>query len=433
MARHRLTLASTDSLSRFDAWHGEIGREAAGTSGDDFDDIAPDRWRTTGPPRLDLRTERFADLFHFDRIEGAYTGFGAVVRLRDAAPGLSARATAGWAWSEQTIRGRAGATWRRGPWMLGALGGRGLDITNDFHSPFDSGSTLGALLSQDDYDYVDRRFATLSVARELGGRNGTVLRLAAGPASDHRARRHVKRGLWPSDSTFRENRGVDEGSYARSAASIEYHPDVNIEFVRPGVGALLSYERGDGALDWQRAEGRLVARRGWRAFTVATRLDAGVVLGDRPPQQLFELGEEGRLLPGYRYKEFAGDQAVSLRTMALYDLPYLRSPIRVGRRLLPSPAPALWVGAQSGWTGASGNVARQSIRRLGDRRDPKTGVALLDPITGLPLPVSRLTGGVRTSVDLGLRFFGGAVGLGVARAVDHEARWRFEVSFVQEM
>ena len=59
---------------------------------------------------------------------------------------------------------------------------RSLDLTNDFREPYDSGSTLGALFSVDDYDYVDRHTAvggltgflnhrrTVRVRRQVDGR-----------------------------------------------------------------------------------------------------------------------------------------------------------------------------------------------------------------------------------------------------------------------
>ena len=51
----------------------------------------------------------------FDRVQGLYTGMGAVLRLRDAAPGLTLRAAAGWAWNEKSARGRLVTEYRRGP------------------------------------------------------------------------------------------------------------------------------------------------------------------------------------------------------------------------------------------------------------------------------------------------------------------------------
>jgi hypothetical protein len=218
---------------------------------------------------------------------------------------------------------------------------------------------------------------------------------------------------------------VDAGRYVRTALSLAYHPDVAAELVRPGAGALLSYERGDGELRWQRLEARLVGRRSWRALTYAARVDAGAVLSRKPPpQQLFELGQAGTL-PGYEYKAFAGDRAVLARALALYASPLWRAPLRVGRRwVLPGLSPALAGGVQAGWTKASDDAALASIARLGTR---------VDSATGALTPMSRPTGGVRASVNAGLRFFGGAVFVGVTRPVDRAGAWRGTFSLAQQL
>jgi hypothetical protein len=341
--------------------------------------------------------------------------------------------------------------WLRGQWLLAARAGRVLDMTNDFRAPYDSGSTLGALVfSLDDYDYVDRGMVALSLARLIGGagdRAGTLgaagagsgrpaalVRAEVGLGSDRWLATRVRRGLFVGDSGFRQNRGVDVGSYVRTAAALELHPDVNAEFMSPGMGATLRYERGDGELDWQRAEVRVVGRRNWRRVTYAARVDAGVLLsGSPPPQQLFELGQSQNL-PGYGYKEFAGDRAAVVRLMGAYTLPYLGAPMRFGRRwALPSPSPALAAGVQSGWAEASDSAALASIARLGVRGDPNTGEPVLDPVTGAPVPVSRPTGGIRSSVELGVRLFGGSMFLGASRPIDHHAPWKFALTLAQQL
>ncbi|HKG93547.1 MAG TPA: hypothetical protein VKA84_16685 [Gemmatimonadaceae bacterium] len=436
---HRLVWAPSDTLARFADWQAPIGVEVSSATSEDFDDIAPDVWRRTGPPRLDVRVQRFGDFLHFNRVEGLYTGYGATLRFRDAAPGVSLAASAGWAWSERTARGRVALERARGGWLAGLRAGRTLDITNDFRLPFDSGSSLGALLGVDAYDYVDRRAAALVLGRTFGERvaggfggggndagGGAALRLEAGVGSDRYAARQLMRGLTKVDSGFRENRGVAEGDYWRTALSAELHPAVNIDFMRPGVGALVTYERADGfgarPLGWQRVEGRALVRREWGPLIYAARADAGAVFGagggPPPPQQLFELGEAQRL-PGYGYKEFAGDRAAVARALTMYGLPYFRAPLRLGRYTLPAPAPALSFGVQSGWAS------------VGDRESARRALSLLgtNPETGEP--VSRPTNGVRTSVDVMVRFFGAALGLGVARPVDHPAPWRFVVGWGQ--
>lgn len=181
----------------------------------------------------------------------------------------------------------------------------------------------------------------------------------------------------------------------------EFHPDVSGQFLEPGVGAGFSYERGDGELQWQRVEARLVGRHSWGPVVYRARFDGAAVLGRQlPPQRLIEFGEnEG--LPGYTYKEFGGDRAALLRLSAAYQLPWLNAPIRVGRWLyLPSLSPLLSVGIQSGWAGAS--------------------------------LATRPTGRIRGTVSLSLRLFGGGIGFSIAPPVDHVAGSVFVFSTDQQ-
>ena len=418
--RRRLTFARSDSLDRYADWRGAIGDITAGMHADDFSDLGPDRWRTVGTPRLDYTVPRGSDAFHFNRVEGVYTGFGVKVSLRDVAPGVVVRANAGWAWKEGTARGRLSIERTRGGWTTELRAGRSLDNTNDFRVPFDSGNTFGALFaSQDPYDYVDRTSATLAAVRRLGGRT-YLLRGEVGVASDHYRRARYLRSPFGGDA-YRPNRGVDEGGYVRTAATVEWHPDVSAEFLRPGIGARLWYERGDGTLSFQRMEARVVGRQLLGPLVVVGRADVGTVLGNRPPaQQLFELGAQQNL-PGYRDKEFAGTRAAVLRGQVQYNTGYLQQPIRFRRIFLPAVAPSVSVGLQGGWTELPNIAARAAALRLGTVRDS----------TGALSAVSRATDGGRASVSAGMRFFGGGLFVGATRAVDHVAPWKFVVSFGQ--
>ena len=410
---HVLSMATRDSLAAFRDWRGEIGAATGSTSTEDFMDVAPARWRVGGSPQFALQAERVNDLLRFNRIEGLFTGLGVVTRMRDAAPGLTLRAVGGYAWNERTVRARTSAELDRGTWTYALRAGRSLDITNDFRNPLDSGSSLGALLSTDDYDYVDRYSAGASVTRSFA-KYGLQARFDAGWADDRAIANTLSQN--PIHTAYLPNRGVDAGNYARSAFTLAWHSDANAEYLRPGFGAMLGYVRGDGLLNFQRIDLRLSTRRNAGRWTLASRLDAGVVLGSPPPQQLFEVGRtEG--LPGYDYKQFAGDQAVVFRTLAMYRLNTLTAPIRLTRFIwLPALAPALAVTAQAGWTGASDAAARAAILRLGGT---------------LQQPVSTVTGNARATVAGGIRLFGGAFGVSMARAVDRADRWRAQLDFGQ--
>jgi hypothetical protein len=422
-ATRRLTYAPTDSLTAFSRWRNTLGGITEGMHADDFEDIAPDRWRASGAPRFDIAAPRGADVMHFNRVEGLFTGLGAKWALRDVAPGVTVRANAGYAWAEQTVRGRMSVERTRGPWTVELRGGRSMDITNDFRVPFDSGNTFGALFgSLDPYDYVSRNFGALGVVRRVGDRRW-LLRADVGYADDRYRPSQYVRGPFGGEP-FRENRGVAEGGYVRSSSTIEWHPDRAAEFVKPGLGARLYYERGDGTLAYQRAEVRLTGRQPVGPFVFAARGDVGIVTGSRiPPQQLFELGRYQNL-PGYEDKEFAGSRAAVLRASAIYTTKYLRNPIRVGRNLwLPAIAPGFSVGVQSGWTDAPSGAARNAMIGLIPGYHP-------DPLA-LWAPVSVTTGRVRASVTAGMRFFGNALFMGMTRPVDQAAPWKGLVGFGQ--
>jgi hypothetical protein len=421
LARRRLSYAPSDSLARFTGWQLGIGTLSQGMHADDFHDIGPDRWRSTGPPRWDVTVPRPADVMHFNRVEGLFTGVGTRLSLRDVAPGVVVRANVGYAWAEQTVRGRASVERRRGPWSVELRAARSLDITNDFRQPLDSGSSASAAFASiDAYDYVDRTSGTVALVHRLRGRT-LITRAELGYADDRYRPAAYARGPF-GGPPFRENRGVDEGGYVRSALLLEWKPDVGAEFVRPGLGGRLSYERGDGTLQWQRVEARLAARKPMGPFVATARGDAGVVLGDAPPpQQLFELGERQNL-PGYADKAFAGTRAAVLRGQLLYLAPLWQQPIRLGRNLfLPGLSPGFSVGVQSGWTDAPTAGGLAAIRRLGMARDS----------LGVETPVSVVSERIRASVATGFRFFGGALFVGATRLVDQAAAWKGLVAFGQ--
>ena len=409
---HKLSIATRDSLAAFRAWREQLGAATQPTSSEDFMDVAPANWRADGPPQVTLQTERLGDLVRFNRIEGLFTGLGISARMRDAAPGVTLRAIGGYAWSERTVRARVSAELARGNFAYGFHAGRSLDITNDFRDPLDSGSTLGALFGTDDYDYVDRYSAGISATRRFA--DGFIARIESGWADDRATTNSLARN--PFNTSYLANRGVDAGNYLRSAVMLSWNANVSAEYMGSGFGAALTYLRGDGQLNFQRVDLRLSERSNVGRWTFAARFDAGVLLGSPPAQQLFEIGNtEG--LPGYRYKEFAGDQAVALRTLELYRLNILDSPIRLTQRYwLPAIAPELAVTLQSGWTGASSGLARASILRLG---------------TAAGIPVSTVTGTARATASGGIRFFGGSVGLSMARAIDRADKWKAQFEFGQ--
>ena len=420
---HRLVVARTDSLDDFAGWRAPLGETTSRARSDDFDDIAPDAWRPTGRPRLDLRPERSGEMLRANRVEGLYTGLAARLRFRDAAPGLTLRGHAGWAWSEETARGAGAVEYERGRTRLELRAGRALRSTSDFLQPWDDGLGLEGLFGSGDLsDYVDRRVATVAMTR--ASRSGATLRVEAGPGEERHVFRSRERGLFGGDRLPRV-RHAEAGRFVRSAVVADLSPAAGL--IRPGEGARVTYERGDGELRWQRIEARLTSRRNAGPFTLDARADAGLVLlRDTLPQQLFELGgREG--LTGYDEKEFGGDRAAIARGTVLYTTPWLRAPLQVGparwRLWLPGIAPGIAASLHSGWSDTSGGVARAALDRLGMTTDPATGRPIADPEGELRAPVA--TDGIRTTLELTLRAFGGSIAVGAARPVDRGGAWRF--------
>jgi len=73
-------------------------------------------------------------------------------------------------------------------------------------------------------------------------------------------------------------------------------------------------------------------------------------------------------------------------------------------------------GIHGGWAEISGPAARRALLELG---------TFTDPVSGLPVPVSRPTDGVRASAEFLFTLFNGAAALGVTRVIDTRGPWKF--------
>ncbi len=419
---HHLTFAPASSQQRFDDWQQPIGAASTDAYYGEFDDLAPEAWRTVGDARVRFSPRTLGEVFRFNRIEGVFTGIAAAHDFRNAAPGLSIHGSAGWAWHEGTARGGVGLERTLGRTTIGIRLERALAHTNDFQLPLTWGATLSALLgSSDDFDYLDRRSATAYVSRTFGPQRRSVMRLEVGGAADDSVTPSISRGLFVGEgSGFRINRGIREGSYVRTLAALEVNPQVSGLFVDRGAGVRLFYERADGDVDWQRLEARVAVRRELGPFQLYARGDAGTLLGTPAPQVMFEIGSE-QGLSSYGYKEFAGDRAAILRTVIGYTFPFLRAPIRLPSRLiLPGLAPGVAAGIHGGWAEVSSAEARQALLDLGSLTNP-----LADPLPGVVEPLSRPTDGARASAEFLLTFFSGSLAFGVTRPIDQAGAWKF--------
>ena len=415
--RHHLTFAPSDSLSRFDDWLRPLGASSADVYYADFDDLAPKAWNRTSTSRLRFRPRSLGEVFRFNRIEGLFTGAAVEKDFRDSTPGLSARGSLGYAWAEGVPRGMLGLALTRGQTTTGVRVERSLAHTNDFQLPLSWGATVSALLgSRDDFDYLDRRSAAVSIARTFGVQRRSLFRLEVGPGSDNAVQQNASQGLYVGGDGFRPNRGITTGNYFRSAVTAELNPQVSGLFVDRGVGGRVHYERADGDLSWQRLEAGVAIRREVGPLEIYARGDAGTLLSAPVPQALFEIGS-GEGLSAYEYKEFAGDRAAIGRAVAGYNFPFLRAPIRLpGNLIVPGIAPGIAAGVHAGWTDVSSAAAGRALLQLGSRADSATGVLT---------PLSRPTDGVRATAELLLTFFSGALSVGITRPIDTSGPWKF--------
>ena len=422
-----VTTAPGDSLRRFRAWHSPAGAATAAVTEADFSRWRPDRLQPTGRPFVAVQGYQPGEFLRFNRVEGLYTGLSLMLRLRDAAPGLTLPVTGGYAWSEHRARGAGGGVWERNAWRVEAGAGRLLEVTNKFRNQFDN-PAFGAMVGRDPWDYVERELAGAAVARSLERGGGSIVRVELARVTDRQVERNMEHGL--SGALLRINRNITPGTYWRARGLLDWHPEVSPLFARDGVGFRGEIEAGSGDLDYTRVEGRVVLRKSLTRVFLIARLHAGAVFAtDPPPQQLFELGGPAGL-PGYDYKEFAGDRAVLFRTRLSYPLPFLAAPIRIGSGVtLPSLAPAISIGFQGGFTDARSSGGLAAVRALGDKYDDKTGEPVTDPATGEPLPAAVATDRIRTSVDLRIGFFGDALAVGFARALESGRKTRVVLAF----
>ena len=418
--RRSTTFASTDSLGRFRDWRSEMGSASSSISGTDFDDIAPPQWRRDGAPRLVFYPSRFDRVLHFNRVEGLFTGVDGTLEFRDLAPGTVARAHAGWAWSEKTVRGGLSLSraWSQSSSAITAE--RRLVPTQDFQREFSGmGIGIGPFLSSiEESDWLDRLSLSLSHVRIVESVDHALFTTRLAVARDRDVAASLAHGPIVHSRLFLPNRHARSGSYVLAGMAYEFHPNVTGELLQPGLGASLSTEAATGDLEWIRAEGSVSGRRYFGPVTVASRVDAGIVISqDPPPQTLFELGGINGRLSGYEYKEFAGDRAAVGRVYSAYGFPLLRAPYRLGRFIVPGLSPGIAAGIDAGWTELSSEAARAAVLEMGDGT----------PANAVSVP----TGRIRSTVSAGVTFFSNTLHVGLARPIDHPAPWRWTVRLGQ--
>src|SRR6185503_2081075 len=166
--QHSLTFASGSAQQRFHDWQSPLGSASTDAYFAEFDDLAPESWRTDAGGGFKLTPRNLGEVFRFNRIEGVFTGLSLSHQFGGDG-GVLARGSLGYAWAEKVPRGMYGIQRTLGRTTTGIRAERALAHTNDFQPPLNYGSTLTALFgSQDDYDYLDRRTATAFVSRAFG-------------------------------------------------------------------------------------------------------------------------------------------------------------------------------------------------------------------------------------------------------------------------
>ncbi len=408
-----LTTAPADSLRQFRGWDRDLGEASNSLDVTDFNDVrqllGPEPTRVFVPAPRDSES-----VVRYNRIEGIYLGVPVTLAPGGDLTGLFVHANAGYAIWENVVRWNGSLGIDIGAAAVEVYAGRMLEVTNKFRNQFDQ-AALGALLARDNWDYYDRLEAGATARIGIGRRN--LLAVAAGYGKDRAVERNMTRAPFVV-GYLRPNRGIYEGDYFHTTLSFDVNPDVSPVFVKNGVGGRLLYEGGIGSVNFQRFEARIVARQDFNAVSLTVRAHAGITFGDSiPPQQLYELGGAVQL-PGFEYKQFAGDQAALLRLRLTRGLPFLQAPLVIGNGVaLPALTPSVSLGLQTAWTRISGAAAQRSVDALGIRYDDHTDQPELDPITGQPLPASVATDGFQTSIDVRAGFFNDALAVGAAQGM----------------
>ncbi|MEP6832174.1 MAG: hypothetical protein ABJB74_02225 [Gemmatimonas sp.] len=398
---YTVKLTGGDSISNWGSWGNSLGALTADGSARDFDDVAPPEFRPNGRAQFRLQARGFGDVVRFNRVEGLFVGGAGLIDFRESAPGASIRLFGGYATLPKTAKGGAEGALVKGPWVANARAERQLASTNDFALALGGGggNIIGSLFGVENYDWVDRRVLSAGLTREFGIKHSSALRVELARGNDRGFGKELKHGMVGDD--FRANRPVTGGSYTRTRAQFDIGRNIITSPLASGLGASAIYELGTGDLDWQRSLVQTFGQRMFHRFIFAARADGSVLNGKQlPVQQLIEVGgAEG--LPGYEYKEFAGDQALVARGTVGYLLPLLEQPIRFNRLTLPAIGPQIQVGLFGGVTSAS-STTRAQLNQL----------------------QWKTTDGWRGTFDVRLRFFGGAFSIGASRPLDHSGPWK---------
>ena len=394
------TSAPKDSLSRYRGWEDSPTDWPSRYLINERLDVGPPRFRPTGDPVAFVRAPTTYDFFRFNRVEGLYLGVAGTLFMRDKFPGLALRGGVGYGFWDHEVKGGLVTTLRRGPWLAEVTAERELAIVTKFRDPLDYAMGTRPLFAQDLYDYADRYVGQVGIGHALEKHRNGIIRADFGVVKDQSTPQELNSG--PLGQDYYANPVVDVGTYFRSRLSLIWREDISSHFARPGIGAQVYLENGQGDFRYTSVNARLVGRANAAGLLFSFVGYGGAVTAPTfiPTQQLFLIGGDFTL-PGYDFDQFGGSRALLLTGQIGYVLPFLKRPIPVGKKLaLPAINPNINLISYVGWTGAS-SIGQASLDQLGTRINSD----------GQVVPYSVTTGGPRGSIQLKLGLFGNFLGL----------------------
>jgi hypothetical protein len=407
------TKAARDSLDGFDEWTQPLTRFDPQAFNEFVDAFAGGTMRVAALPSFRVGVSRPANAFHYNRVEGFFTGSEATIVPGAIATGWLMRFQAGYAWTEATLRGALTVERHRDRSIFSLDARRSIVSTSDFPSS-EALAVLSEVLPLGRPDYVDRTTITGGTNWLLSKSARTFVSIRAGVGRDHDAPART-RGMFALDSAVVPDRFAASGSYGITILDAGAGRIDPLRTPTHSLGTVLHVEVATGQLRWARVTSASQVRIAGRRMIYTARVDAGAALSSAlPPQQLFELGGADRL-PGYAYKQFVGDRAVV--GGANIELPLSIAKHfgrRIERRGLPPLAPAVAVSIQAGWTTLS--------------TSSESSVGLLT--RGGVLSTPSRTDGIVGSGSLGITLFSGALHAGLARSLEAAGSWRPALGFL---
>ena len=227
----------------------------------------------------------------------------------------------------------------RPTWVVQARAQAILDYIDKFADPQTFGPGIGAVLVNDNYDYVLRNQFGAALIGNIGRLKETRVRAVGrlgrgshdGGVAHQRAagtELFAQSARWIRSTTSGPGR-KSSGTHASAPASPS-----------PASAPAPSGNTGRGARATTGSRPTPVARANWKRFIFALVGNVGAVYSANPPtQQLILFGGSGSL-PGYDWDQFGGDRAAVIKWMVNIPAPLPRQPDQAGPQGEPAGAGA---------------------------------------------------------------------------------------------